>query len=113
MIRYLFFGLSLSVSLALVSSVGILPASSQSPLEEDSPYQSSERDTFSSGLGDGLSPFDLIHGINSTRGMSMEEFRNQQQENLDSAASEFRQQQQQQLQQQSPDATQEFSTPEE
>ncbi|PNW51390.1 UNVERIFIED_CONTAM: hypothetical protein BEN50_10725 [Euhalothece sp. KZN 001] len=99
MTRLLLFSFSLSV--VLVSSFGLSPASSQTTLEEESPYQSSERDSFSSGLGEGLSPFDLIHGINSSRGMSMEQYRNQQQESLDSAASSFRQQQQQLLQQES------------
>lgn len=107
MMRYVFFGLSVSVSLAFSLSLSLCPAYSQtSPLETDEPYQSSERDTFSSGLGEGISPFDLIHGINASQGMSIEEYRNQQQENLDSAASQFRQQQRQLLQQESSNPSQ-------
>ncbi|PSO50007.1 MAG: hypothetical protein BRC33_04665 [Cyanobacteria bacterium SW_9_44_58] len=102
MIRYLFVSLSVSVSLALVFNLGGSPASSQTTApEQDDPYQSSERDTFSSGLGDNISPFDLYHRLNNSQGKSLEDFRQQQQRSLDSAASKFRQQQQQLLQQQS------------
>jgi len=96
--RYLLFGLGLSF--ACLYSFGLSPAYSQTTLEEQDPFPSSEIDSFSSGLGEGLSPFDLIHGINSSRGMSIEEYRNRQDENLDSAASEFRQQQQRLFQEQ-------------
>lgn len=96
--RYLFF--SLSLGFVFLSNLGISPALSQTTLLEDD-RPSSERDTFSSGLGEGISPFDLIHSINSSQGMTLDEYRNQQQRNLDSAASEFRQQQQRLLQEQS------------
>lgn len=106
MIRYLFVGLSVSVSLALVSNLGGSPAHSQtSDPDQESPYQSSERNTFSSGLGGNISPFDLYHRLNNSQGQSLEEFRRQQQNNIDSAASEFRQQQEQLLREQSSSAS--------
>jgi len=113
MMRYLFFSFSFSVSLALLSSVGVSPASGQTPLEQDSPYPSSEQDTFSTDLGDGFKPFDLIHQSNFSRSRSLEEYRLDQQQNLDSAASQFRQQQQQLLQQQPQNTTEDTKTPEE
>lgn len=113
MTRYLLFSLSFTLSFTLLSSLGLSRVQSQTLLEEETPYQSSERDTFSSGLGEGLSPFDLIHGINASQGMSLQEYRNQQQQNLDSAASQFRQQQQQLLQEQSSQTSQDSSTTEE
>ena len=94
MIRRFLFGLTLCVGVAFLS-----PVSAQTSPEQNDSLPSSERDTFSNGLGDGLSPFDLIHSINSIPAMSPEEYRNQQDRNLDSAASEFRRQQQQLLQQ--------------
>ncbi len=95
--RYFLF----SLSIAFLANFGFLSAYGQTSLEEQDPYPSSERDSFSSGLGEGLSPFDLIHRINSSRGMSLEEYRNQQDNDLDSAADQFRQQQQRLLQEQS------------
>lgn len=106
MIRYLFVGLSVVVSLGFVSNFGGSLAYSQTTApEQDDPYQSNERNTFSSGLGDNISPFDLYHRLNNSQGKSLEEFRQQQQRSLDSAASKFRQQQEQLLQQQSPSAS--------
>jgi len=99
MIRYFVFGLSLS--LALVSNLGAAH-SQTTTAEPDSPYQSNkEQDAFSSGFGGGFSAFDLMHQIQSSPSQSLEEFREKQQRNLDSAASEFRQQQEQLLQEQS------------
>ncbi len=112
MIRYLFFSFSFSISLALLSSMGLSSASGQTPLEQDSSYPSSEQDTFSTGLGDGFKPFDLIHQSNFSRSRSLEEYRLDQQQNLDSAASQFRQQQQQLLQQPQ-NTTEDTTTPEE
>lgn len=111
MIRYLFF--SFSVSLALLSTLGLSSTSAQTPLEQDSPYPSSEQDTFSTELGDGFKPFDLIHQSNFRRSRSLEEYRLDQQQNLDSAASQFRQQQQHMLQQQPQNTTEDTKTPEE
>lgn len=113
MIRYLFFSFGFSISLTLLSSMGLSSAFGQTPLEQDSPYPSSEQDTFSTELGDGFQPFDLIHQSNFRRSRSLEEYRLDQQQNLDSAASEFRQQQQQRLQQESPSTTEDPITPEE
>lgn len=107
MTRYLRFGCSMALILGLMSSVGLAPAFSQTAVDQDNPYPSSERDTFSSDFGDGLNPFDLIHRSNFTRSRSIEEYRIEQQQDLDSAASEFRQQQQQLLQDQSPNNTEE------
>ncbi|MFB6276347.1 MAG: hypothetical protein ABEI32_09415 [Halothece sp.] len=102
MIRYLFVGLSVAVSLGLVSNFGGSLAYSQTTApEQDDPYQSSERSSFSSGLGGNISPFDLYHRLNHSQGQSLEEFRQQQQRSLDSAASKFRQRQEQLLQEQS------------
>ncbi|AFZ43084.1 hypothetical protein PCC7418_0869 [Halothece sp. PCC 7418] len=107
MIRYLFFGLSL----ALISSIGVSSVSAQTT--EENPYPSSERDTFSSDLGEGISPLDLIHRSNLSRSRSLEEYRIEQQQNLNDAASQFRQQQQQLLEQESQNTTEDTETTEE
>ncbi len=101
MMRYLLLSLGASVSFALFATVGIVPAWSQSNSSEVEarPSSSSERDTFSSGLGDGFNPFDLIHRSNLNRNMSREEYLRRQQRQLDSEASNFRQQQKQLLRQ--------------
>jgi len=113
MIRYLVFGFSVSLSVALVSTIGLSSAYGQTSSEENGVEQSTERDTFSSSLGEGISPFDLLHRSNLSRTRSLEEYRLDQQQNLDSAASQFRQQQQQLLQQESQAATENTVTPEE
>lgn len=99
MIRYLFLSLSLGLSLAVIAGSGLSPAYSQSR-DLDRPSDRNERDSFSSDLGEGISPFDLIHRANLGGGASMEEYRQRQEESLDGAASEFRQQQQELLRQQ-------------
>lgn len=101
MIRYLFLSLSLGLSLSVIAGSGLSPAYSQSrDLDPDRTSDRNERDSFSSDFGDGLSPFDLIHRANLGGGVSMEQYRQRQEGNLDGAASEFRQQQQQLLRQQ-------------
>lgn len=112
--RYLKFGYSVTLTVGLISMIGLSPAFSQTSLDQEEPYPSTERDTFSSELGDGLNPLDLIHRSNFSRSRSLEEYRIDQQQDLDSAASEFRQQQQQLFQEQSPNSIeQETSEPEE
>ncbi|MDR9402775.1 MAG: hypothetical protein RI580_04985 [Halothece sp. Uz-M2-17] len=101
------------MSLALISSMSVSPVFAQTPFEEEDPYPSTERDTFSSELGDGLNPFDLIHRSNFSQGRSIEEYRIEQQQNLNNAASQFRQQQQQLLQQESQNTTEEMQLPDE
>lgn len=97
MIRYLFLSLSLGLSLTVIAGSALSPAYSQSR-DLDRGSDRNERDSFSSDLGEGLSPFDLIHRANLGGGVSMEQYRQRQEENLEGAASEFRQQQQQLLQ---------------
>jgi len=108
--RYLRLGCSVTLTLGLISMVGFSPAFGQAPIDQEESYPSSERDTFSSELGDGLNPLDLIHRANFSRTRSLEEYRIDQQQNLDSAASEFRQQQQQLLQEQSSNNTEESTS---
>jgi len=99
MIRYLLLGFSFSVSFALVSTGNLSPVWSQTNQTEIEarPNSSTERDSFSSDLGQGLNPFDLIHRMNN-RNLSREEYIRRQQGELNSAASEFRQKQKQLLQ---------------
>lgn len=106
MIRHLFLGLSLSLSFAVLGST-LFPAYGQTrnDLEVERPSNRNEQDAFSSGFGDGLSPFDLIHRSNLGGGPSMEHFRQRQERNLDGAASEFRQQQQELLRQRNQDSS--------
>ena len=105
MIRHLFLSLSLGLSMAMAAGSQLAPAYSQTqdPSFND-PSDRNERDAFSSGLGEGFSPFDLIHRSNLGGGLSIEEYRQRQQENLDHAADDFRQQQQQLLQEQNQEA---------
>lgn len=109
MTRYVLFGFSLGF--ALFSSLGPAPVLAQTT--EDNPYPSSEQDPFSSGLGEDFDPLDLLHRSNLSRGRSLEEYRLEQEQDLNDAASQFRQQQQQLLQQESQNAAEETDSPKE
>lgn len=113
MIRYILLGLSCSVSLALVSIGNLSPVRSQTNNNteiEARPSSSSERDTFSSGLGNGLNPFDLMHQMNLNNNLSREEYLRRQQRQLNSEASEFRQKQKQLLRQDNENSQQQSPT---
>ncbi|HEY9623075.1 MAG TPA: hypothetical protein V6C78_22155 [Crinalium sp.] len=88
-----------------------LPASAQfgnsDPLLTNPQSGEGTNDPFSSrGSGQMEGAFDLLHRVQQSPSRSLDEFQVDQQDNLNSAASDFRQRQQQLLQQQQPPAPQ-------
>lgn len=79
-------------------------------------FQSNERSSMGGGLGDGsFNPFNLIHNANLLNGRSVNEYVNEQQENLDTAREDFLRQRQNLLRNYKPNSatpTQTESSPE-
>ncbi len=64
--------------------------------------QSNQRDSFNSGLGNGLNPIDLIHRATLTPGRKPEDFSTDSQQNIQNAAEKYKKQQMQQVKEPNP-----------
>lgn len=90
--------LSLLAGISILSSLLAYPAAAQvssDPLRDLDTSTDSSRDPFSGDSSDGMQgAYELFHRLNLSGGMSMEQYRQQQQGNIRSAAEQFRQQRQ-------------------
>lgn len=90
--------LSLLAGISVLSSLLAHPAGAQvsgDPLRDLDTSADSSRDPFSGDSSDSMrGAYELFHRLNLSGGMSMDQYRQQQQGNIRSAAEQFRQQRQ-------------------
>ena len=84
----------------LISFLGVLQnrVSALPYNSNDSSYQNNEKDPLRDGLGQGINPIDLLHKLTTKPGRGEEDFNNDSQKNIQTAAEKFKKQQLEKIQ---------------